>query len=204
MSKCYWLIISLLIFSLSACFNNTDCKQLLVTTKEKSWFRVYQSGEKVLFKSDRNHIDTFIVGKQIDSYTICNKFELGAYQYNYVSLSLKASNCHGMSKQSFQCGFSLSFTKEHQTEKDKDCFKKMYVFDLYTDELTSMDSVLKETVNSEVSGRRYQTYLFINGKGTDDINGGVATVQSFNWSKEHGLIRYELATGEVYEFWKKI
>lgn len=204
MNKYFWIILCFLALSLKSCFNNADCHQLNLSKEEKSWFRAYRTGEKILFKSNQNRIDTFLVGKKIDTYTVCNKFELGPNQYNYVSLSLKASNCHGLEKKSYICGFSMLFTKEFQTDNEKNCVKNINVFDLYTEELTSLDSVPVEIINSSILGRGYQTYLFKNGKGTNDINGGVATVQSFNWSKENGLIRYRLATGEVYEFWKKI
>ena len=102
-------------------------------------------------------------------------------------------------------GFKIRviFTKQHQDNNEPDCFKKIYVGDLHTDKLTNLNALRKEDVFVPYLDKNIQTYLITSDTLTEDFDGGMQIVKSFNWSEKYGVIRYTHYNNEVFYVLKK-
>lgn len=180
----------------------SDCKRVELTHDEKEWFNAYRTDDTLLFRSNLGKIDTLVVKSMSDSYTACNKFELGDYQYNEAGMVLQSSNSHGLG--SGHSKIFMNFTKSLQYDTLEPCDKYFKVFDLFSERIGAMDSIPSDTLQISGLSNHLVTYLFKPGVYASDGDSGDQKIVSFNWSKEYGLVRYTIFTGEVYDFWKKI
>jgi uncharacterized protein YneR len=172
-----------------------------LTKADKVWLKPYLTVDTVLFKSDKNRIDTFALDAKdgiYEDYTTCSKFELGPNTYNYSGASLQSKERHGSGNR----GFSIGITKDHQEISDLECIKNVQVFDFYADFVYESDTNLKvEYLSVPLNHKRTKTYFFEMG---DQFSGShKSKIISCNWSKKCGLVRYVLFTGEVYDLYKK-
>ena len=192
-----------LFFAHLSCSNNKGCVKIGLSLEDKDWFKIYMKNELFLFKSNLNNMDTIKVAFPIQpDYTVCNKFELGGYQYEENVVVLKSVNCHGL--ESEFCDIRMHFSKSLQLKTDIDCLKSFSVFDLNTDLLKTL-SEYQDSVELKYLNKKLNCYTFNYSKrNVSDWNEGIHTLKEFNWSKEYGLVRYELDSGEVYELisWK--
>lgn len=203
MTKARILYLHIIIFfTVSSCIlNNTKgCKKIYLSKEEKSWFSSFQIGERLLYKDQYGKIDTLLITGVGESFTTCNKFELGEYQYNKIGINMKPSNYHGVSN----CSVNVVFSKHLQKSSSVPCDKAFYVFDLITNYSSDLNQIKIDTVKLSFFNKEVPTYLFEKGNNTSDLDEGQQIVTSFNWSKDYGLVRYTLFNGKVYNFWKKI
>lgn len=188
-----------LLMTLQSCFSN--CNEIKLTRADKVWLKPYLSVDTLLFRSDKNNIDTFYIesnNRIHEGYTTCSKFELGPDIYNYSGVSFQSKKCHGSST----CYFSIGLTKEYQKPTELECVKDFDAFDLNAHFVSDLDSSLKvEYVRLPMNNKKTKTFFF--QLGDDFTNDYAGKVTSFNWSKKYGLVRYVLFTGETYLLYKQ-
>lgn len=193
------IILGLALLILLSCgVGSNNCEVIALSKSDKDWFQFYKKHSAICFLSNFKNKDTLIVNNPIKSvYTTCNKFELSGYQYEELSLSLKPKKCYSIEKD--YCEISINFTKHLQKNMNIDCHKSFRVYDLCTQTLDNMnqymDTIYIESLKKSVS---CFTFSFLDTNFTD-LNGGDKILKDFSWSKEYGLIRYELNSGEKFE-----
>lgn len=183
-----WLIsVFFISVFLLGCDLDKNCKRINVPKQWKQWLNAYDLNDTVVFRGDRGNVDTFICIEKSSKYSACNKFELGEFQYETCLVKLKPKNCHG--NDSNHCSMSLKFFMDFDY-KDKGMIS---VYDLY--DLRNTDKVIYEELELE-NGKKYRTRFVEFGKSGKSYNRKY--IQSFNWNKEIGLIKYESIDGEVF------
>jgi|GEM_PF-3365804 len=196
----YYLLLTL---TLNSCLSNSSCTKLSLSKEEQSWFTNYRDNEIRLYKSQSDDIDTFVVSvKPVQSYSLCNRIELGEYQYGFRNVSFLAKECHGLDD--MYCDFTMRFTKEFQNETDQKCNKRFSFFDLRSEKMTDLSELPMVIDTLRYLNKSTKSYVFENGAGVKDANAGYCFFDNFHVNKEYGLVKYQTRKGDVYEFWKKL
>ncbi len=186
-----------LVVSIASCSLKENCTKLYISKKEKTWFKPYRKNELLLFKDSLGNIDTFQTSTISDEFTSCNQFELGEYQYNYLSFGLTK-----FKSKNKQLVFKMIFTKELQDETLTDCLKYFEFFNLSVDGIVNLDTFMVERVpylNNMINS--YHVDFKINAKSNW---WGIRKIEYMNLSKQKGLIRYKYLYGKPFYFWKTI
>lgn len=163
---------------LSSCFYE-DCIKVPLSKEEMKWFDPFTEGDTLRFLS-KNNVDTFYCGSIDNSYTTCNKFELGDYQYNNVSVGLKK----GSSDFSMLLHFSSSIYRDSVVS----CYKRFQIMDL---DIQHNGDLLKFEEIISIKDKSFKCLHFKSDKYDNKI------LESY-WSKQEGLLRYVTNEGEVY------
>lgn len=193
MKKCFVFILVLPIFT--ACFGENQCKKVSIPLKEKEWFEAYKTVDRIIFLNKKsNQRDTFELDRKlITTYSPCNRFELGRYQFESNKIKFKATKCHGNNKNF--CSFQLSITMDYDF-KARGSVRFFRVYDL-----NSGDNEVTRMIKPSWSKDSIETLYF--EKGTSGFAHTSKFIRSFNWSKKFGLLQYTTLTGEVYELVKQ-
>jgi len=189
---------NLLLLLLVIFFYSCNCVETHLTVDEKSWFSVYEKGQKIIFKSNRGNIDTIEVAEKIETHgnKDCNWIEMGRIQEHIMYIELKTKVCHNYS----YCDAEISISKDSE---DKNAFPSFRIFGLYFSKLYQKIEPQIVSVKLVNSNKIYSsTYHFESGVNADGY--GIDCPKSFYWDKNEGLIKYELNDGEVFELLKKI
>lgn len=193
------ILVLICIYLFSACKNNTGCKKISISQDEKKWLDFFNIGDSILFKSNFDNIDTFIVHDvQNDFYSSCNKFELGENQYESQSVSLKLLNKIKVEKTK-QENVWFSFSKDVNNMRDSSSQKYFKVFDFETKWFSDLNQLDSDTINLSTTSKTYHTYVFDRSGTNQNPDGSPAIIKTFWWSKYFGLLRYETSQGEVFE-----
>ena len=183
--------------------NNSNCTKLSLSDEEQEWFNHYNDSELRLYRSQTNKIDTFVISvEKLQQYTLCNKFELGEYQYGHQTVSFLSKKCYELDK--LNCDFTIRFTKEFQDKSNRECNKQFCLFDLESDKIMNLSdqTILIDTL--KYSGKIVKSYLFELGDRVKDANAGRTYFTAFQVNKEYGLVKYETVKGDIYEYWKTL
>lgn len=183
---------SIILFTglLQSCFSN--CNEIKLSQDDRSWITPYLNIKSVIFKSDQNNQDTFFLKEKYEDYTTCSKFELGPNIYNYAAITFESKN----TPKSLKKKFSVGIEKDHSHELPSECLIRLSLLDLDSRFDNLKDSLLIfETITNPYNGRNYKTLRFTRG---DRFTSTPSRIRSYNWSKEDGLIRYEMASGEEF------
>ncbi len=198
MQKIKLIILTVVLFKLFfSCHLNDNCTKLYINKDEKEWFKHNIGNELILFKDSKGNIDTFQIEKVDDFFTDCNKFELGEFQYNTISMALFKKK-----KKKKEMVFKMIFSKELQNKSMTSCYKNFEFYNLTVEYITNMDTFKVEPV-------RYLNKVVDSYCVDFKINAtsnwwGTRKIEFFNITKKYGLIRYKYLNGETYHFWKKL
>ena len=192
----YLLIISV-VFSLTSCmFSN--CEEIALSEDEHKTFKSCFIGQQIVYKSNLNNLDTFLVTNLDDYYTTCSKFELGDSVYNNLSATiLKVKNGEVNTKAFW--GQGVSFEKR---SKNKPCNKSFEVFGLVWDGREG-DTLIEKWIINMHSLKHQLCWYFEFELNTSDLYGGTVPVKSYYWNKSDGLVRYIATSGEVFDLYYK-
>lgn len=197
----FYFRLSFFTLVLFSCNNNKGCKQISLSKENKEWFNGLKGVDSLLFQSDRGNIDTFVVKEVASSYTQCNKFELGENQYESFEFVMKQINRKCFNPQNNRTVW-IKFFKDVTNGLDNSSQKNFSVFDFESDWFVDFSLLEKDSITLSTDKKRYDIYFFHrNGEYNED--GTKSYVKAFYWSKNYGLLRYELNTGETFEFFKK-
>lgn len=166
------------------------CIKTNLTQDEKDWFNVYSKSKMVVFESNLNNRDTFDISDIHESYSVCNRFELGKYQKQSMFFEMKPRKCRAKSS---YCSIDLDFVKETENEP---CVKYFRVFDCSV-QLTEIPKK-KEIQISLKDGSSFNALFFESNTGAPDSDYSV-DIESFYWSEKYGIIRYTTLTGETFD-----
>lgn len=190
----------LVLLVLSSCNNSGNtCKKISIPKKDLGWIKKYKPGDKILFRSDMENVDTLeLIEKNIE-YSPCNKFELGPNQYQtfyYTFLSQRLND----RKRAATAGLTYS------TGSSMYGANKMVVYafgmcwvsgDLKNDNLVAKQKIKLNGIQDSILTMYFEKSNYTSGKHP--------AIKSFNWHEELGLIQYKtLENGETYKYWKKI
>jgi hypothetical protein len=180
---------------LQSCFSN--CNEIKLSQADKSWIAPYSQTKSVIFKSDGNNQDTFFLKDKYEDYTTCSKFELGPNVYNYAAITFESKNV----PKSLNKKFSVRIEKDYSHESLSECIIGLSIFDLDSRFDNLKDSkLIFEKITNPYDGRNYNTFKFTRG---DRFTSTPSRIKSYNWSKEEGLISYEMASGEIFYLIRK-
>ncbi len=142
MQKIKLIILTVVLFKLFfSCHLNDNCTKLYINKDEKEWFKHNIGNELILFKDSKGNIDTFQIEKVDDFFTDCNKFELGEFQYNTISMALFKKK-----KKKKEMVFKMIFSKELQNKSMTSCYKNFEFYNLTVEYITNMDTFKVEPV----------------------------------------------------------
>ena len=74
----------LILLLYSCLFSN--CNEINLSSKDREWINLYDSIDTLVFNSENNKEQIFILKDKYNDYTTCSKFELGPDVYNYVGI----------------------------------------------------------------------------------------------------------------------
>lgn len=183
----------LLVYLLQSCvFSN--CEQKDLPQSEKEWTKPFKTGQKWVYTSNKDRVDTLTVLEVRDIYSPCNKLELGDYEFNQIDIRLKSNL---LTKKTYgDIQFITSVDNEEGRISQLFCF--IDLSDTYND-------LNKEVVQSKVfvpkRSDSVRAYTFNQSNSKSEYEG---IISSFSWSKKHGIVRYETKDGEVFELVKTI
>lgn len=176
------------------------CKKTIFDKNELLWISPYNQGDKILFQSSNNKLDTLIITEK-KLYNPSNHFIFDLCACNWLegdnlvnangSLYFKFSNYNRENNSLFDGIFNL-----YKKDNKKSAEISFSLLGLYTKEFDSIsfdkimirnkqlnDCIILDHRNSEIT------------EGKSDI-----AVQSFIWSKHLGLVQYVLHSGEKFEY----
>lgn len=175
---------------LQSCFSN--CNEIKLSPKNKLWLKPYTKTEFVIFKSNKNSLDTFHLKDSYTDYTTCSKFELGPNIYNYAGIRFESKQ----KIKTFKRHFSVSLDKNYSNESTDECSIILSVFDLDSRFDSNEDSLFVfEHIKNPYTGKAYHALKFNRG---DRFTSTPSYITSYLWDQKEGLISYELSSGEIF------
>ncbi|MCH2224490.1 MAG: hypothetical protein MK066_06940 [Crocinitomicaceae bacterium] len=185
------LFVCLLI--LFGCDFSIDCEKISLTKADRIWHTCYSLGDEIVFLSDSSNYDTLqVVNKKDDTYTECRRFATSKYQFNESLVELIPLNCDFLDF----CNVSLIST---QTES-KIPKRQFHVFGLIGDHEEDNLNSINEDIFIPYLNAEIETEMFSTETGAADFRDNV---QSFNWSREYGLVSYVKRNGEIFKLFDK-
>lgn len=179
----------LILLLYSCLFSN--CNEINLSSKDREWINLYDSIDTLVFNSENNKEQIFILKDKYNDYTTCSKFELGPDVYNYVGIEFWDS------LNNFAISLNLSKDLFHNTKNNTDY--SLSVSDLNsTFDSTSFHELKIQNIKFPNKKKSFKTFYFETGDKLSNNNSKI--VKSFNWSEKFGLLKYENKKGEVFYF----
>ncbi|MCI1187610.1 hypothetical protein MON38_09275 [Hymenobacter sp. DH14] len=173
------------------------CEQVSLTPDERAWFPAHPAGKQIFFRSNRGNANTMTLIEQREWHTNtnCNKLEEGAYQPIHVQFGLNSATQYDPKRPYF------SITAD-KTRPDRPARLQLSMagldYPLPSGQKIGPTDVLVQEPCTLRSGKAYlAAYVFRDGQNAK--NYGTGRLRAFYWDKQDGLIRYDLADGEVFE-----
>lgn len=173
----------------------SNCNEIELSKDDRNWANCYQGINSLVFSNDSNEQAKFNLKSEYEDYTTCSKFELGPDVYNYYGLEF--SQVGKSNKLNNKICINLDRDFEHGA--DKECIKSFQVLDLGSSFDNTVDTMLvvKYIDLPTFSSHPIKTYYFEVGDSFSDKS--TDYVRSFYWSRQFGLVQYELINGEIYK-----
>jgi hypothetical protein len=176
-----------------------DCVPIALTPDERAWVSAYQPGQRLTFRSDRGAINVLTVQpfKEWHDNQPCNRLESGSYQPIRSTLILHSAADYGSKDPSFS-------VLAYKTDPDRPV---QLTFDLAGLLCQATDPpgvpnprLIKLTPQALAlpGGRSYPAAQLIRSGEHGTIHLGNSQVRAAWWDQRAGLLRYELASGEVF------
>lgn len=187
-------LLSLLALLLAGC---GPCEQVSLTPAERAWFPAHAAGEKISFRSNRGNVNTMTLVEQREWFTNtnCNKLEEGNYQPIHVQYGLESATQYDPKRPYFSI-----MADKTRPERPARLQLSMAGLDypLPSGQKIGPTDVLVQEPCRLSTGKTYPAaYVFRDGQNAK--NYGTGRMKAFHWDKQAGLVRYELADGEVFE-----
>ena len=192
------------ILLLCSCGQSSCIKKRILST-DKHWFNPYDSLDVVVFKSNYGNFDTLIVttGKNDNWFTDCNRFELGPFQFETVSMSIKSNNKHGSSYDG-EISITLTsqfFTWDGRPKGDTDCQKIIRVYNTEARFFDNSPQLISQTISNPYLKKQISSFYF--DKNCNYFDKFYGNINSFNWNRKLGLLRYTTVDGEIYDLFEE-
>ncbi|MDO7852084.1 hypothetical protein [Hymenobacter convexus] len=173
------------------------CEQVHLTPEERAWFPAHPAGTTITFRSNRGNTNTMTLIEQREWFnnTDCNKLEAGSFQPIHVQYGLQSATQYDPKLPHF----SISADKIRPDVPARLQFSISGLeYPLPAGQKIGPTDVLVPEPCTLSTGKTYPAaYVFRDGQNAK--NYGTGRLRAFHWDKQAGLIRYELADGEVFE-----
>lgn len=173
-----------------------NCVETHLTDEERIWFKAYEKGQIIVFKSNLGNIDTLVVTNKTEIFgnKECNWYEIGTIQNNIINIDLKSKICRNEP----YCTGGISISKDKQDEKS---FPSFSFLGLMYSKIYQTEEPIMKSVKLTSNNKTYPYALYFEDK-VNANNFGNNYLKSFYWDKKEGLIRYESHEGEIFELLK--
>jgi hypothetical protein len=187
-------VLSLLALLAAGC---GTCEPVQLTPEERAWFPAHPKGTTISFRSNRGNSNNMTLLEQREwlGNTDCNKLEEGNYQPIHVQYGLESATRYDPKRPYF----SIVADK---IRPDVPARLQLSIagldYPLPAGQKIGPTDVLVPEPCRLSTGKNYPAaYVFRDGQNAK--NYGTGRMKSFHWDKQAGLVRYELADGEVFE-----
>lgn len=169
------------------------CTKKRLRSEHLDIFKAMNKGDLWVYKSNLGNFDTLEV-KDIDrgSFTNCNRFELGEFQYQSsgVIMELSAGSYSKSYKMDHQVRIDFSFDK-YLSEEIQEYYD---VFDLSSSNKNVITDTLLDSQNDSVP---VTSFILKKNAGMRSLGGN--RIKAFYWSNKKGLMRYVHKGGETFD-----
>lgn len=181
-----------------------DCVPVDLTPGERAWVSAYQPGQQVAFRSNRGTTNVLTAQplKEWHDNQDCNKLESGKYQPIRSTLVLTSATAYGSNSPSF----SLLVYKTSPDRPAQLTFMLAGLLCQATDPPGSPNPRLIKLQPQAItlaSGRPYPHAQLMRSGQRETIHLGNGQLRAAWWDQHAGLLRYELANGEVFDLAEK-
>lgn len=177
-----------------------DCEPVNLTTDERAWVSAYQPGQRVTFRSNRGatNVLTAQALKEWHDNENCNPIESGNYQPIRSTLILTSAAASTSSASSFSL-LAYKTSPDHPVQ---------LTFDLAgllcqaTDPPGGPNPRLVKLAPAAITlsgGHSYPAAQLMRSGQRGTIHLGSSQMRAAWWDQRAGLLRYELASGEVFD-----
>ncbi len=178
-----------------------DCVPVSLTPDERAWVSAYQPGQQVRFRSNRGATNLFTAKALTEFHDNqdCNQLEGGKYQAIRTTLVLESATNYGGSQGPV---FSLLAYKTNPAHPAQLTFTLAGLLCQATDPPGSPTPRLVKLLPQPVTlpnGRSYPAAQLMRNGQNGTIYMGNSQLRAAWWDQHTGLLRYELASGEVFD-----
>lgn len=191
--KIKYLILTIFCFVIQSC--TKDCKDVYFTENDKTWFSNYNIGDKLIFKSQLNDLDTIIITNKVVKKPKgnCITFASGGFDKEFARIDYQ------IKKDSLNL-IEDYFIQINANEKMKDASPVIRLLNL---EYSSFNNNLPKTKQSRLNSDWKNIYTFNKENCPYSNLNGKFGLTEFEWDKKHGLVSYENNKGEKWILIKK-
>jgi hypothetical protein len=176
-----------------------DCVPVDLTPDERAWVSAYQPGQRLTFRSNRGHTNVLTVQplKEWHDNENCNWLESGNYQPIRSTLILTSAASYSNAP-----SFSLLAYKTSLDHPAQLTFDLAGLLCQATDPPGAPNPRLIKLTAQAVTlpgGRRYPAAQLIRSGEHGTMHLGTSQMRAAWWDQHAGLLRYELASGEIFD-----
>jgi len=173
------------------------CEEVSLSPEERALFAGYQEGTRLTFRSNRGHSNSFTVlpRQEWHENTRCNTPEAGRYQPIFTQLVLRPATPYDDKHRDFV----VNMRKSNPQRPGQLAFS-FAGLDCTTASQPGEPTakLVLQPCTLTTTGQAYPAaYVFRQGQNATNYGNG--QLRAFYWDKQAGLIRYELADGEIFE-----
>ncbi|MGI4867656.1 MAG: hypothetical protein ACRYFZ_27305 [Janthinobacterium lividum] len=176
-----------------------DCVPVRLTPDEQAWVNVYQAGQRLTFRSNRGATNVLTVQplKEWHDNQDCNQLEAGKYQPIRTTLVLTSATAYSSDAPSF----SLLAYKTNPDRPAQLTFTLAGLLCQATDPPGGPNPKLVKLKPQAITlgGRSYPAAQLVRNGLNGTIYMGNSQLRAAWWDQHAGLLRYELASGEVFD-----
>lgn len=177
-----------------------DCEPVSLTPDEQAWVKGYQAGQRLTFRSNRGVTNVLTVQplKEWHDNQDCNQLEAGKYQPIRTTLVLTSATSYSSDAPSF----SLLAYKTNPDRPAQLTFTLAGLLCQATDPPGGPIPKLVKLQPQAITmpgGRSYPAAQLIRSVQSGTIHLGNSQMRAAWWDQHAGLLRYELASGELFD-----
>ncbi|UOQ50887.1 hypothetical protein [Hymenobacter cellulosivorans] len=173
------------------------CQEVTLSADERAWFANYTEGSRLTFRSNQGRTATATVlpRQEWHENTNCNKLEAGSYQPIFSQLVLRPAAPYDAQHRDFVVNI-----RKHNPKRAGWLTLNLAGLECATAARSGVPlaQLVRQACTLSTTGKTYPAaYVFRLGQNATQR--GTGPVRAFYWDKQDGLIRYELAGGEIFE-----
>lgn len=179
-----------------------NCVKIPFNKDDLNWINnLPELDDTLFFRGDNSTIDTFIITDKYRGFRDCNRFEVSKFQPEEFTLTGTCINSkvNGNTKRFFQ----FNLIKDGDTSFLREAIKNFKFYNLNTFQLKNLNDVSEKKLFLTCFQSQVNTYYFDRTKTNESSASYNVRILNFNWSKNHGLLKYMDSDSVSYEVWKR-
>ncbi len=175
-----------------------NCIPVSLLPGERAWVAIYQPGQRLRFRSNRGatNVLTVLPLKEWHENQNCNVLEAGKFQPIRTTMALTSATNYGGDS---GAGFSLVAYKTSPDHPARLTFSLGGLLAQDTAPPGQPGSLLAPQALTLADGRSFPAAYLLRSGQNKTIFMGTSQLRAAWWDKQAGLLRYELASGEVFD-----